>query len=211
MPKALIIVDVQKDFCPLGALAVPKGDEVVPIINRLMQAFFKQNHTVVATQDWHPAGHGSFASANKTQPFTMGELSGQPQMMWPDHCVQDTDGAEMHPDLLDVPTVVLKGTDPTVDSYSGFFDNGGKNDTGLNGILKDAGVKEVFIVGLATDYCVKATALDAIKLGYTVYVIGDACRGVDFPAGSVDAAIAEMKAAGVVVITNSIVILSLFG
>lgn len=205
MSKALLVIDVQKDFCPLGGLAVPKGDEVVPVINELMKKFFTKGWTVVATQDWHPFNHGSFASNNNVAPFTMGTLGGMPQVMWPDHCVQMTDGAEFHPDLLDAPLVICKGMDATVDSYSGFFDNGGKNDTGLNQSLKDAGVDEVFICGLATDYCVKFTALDAVKLGYKTYVMTDACRGVDYPTGSVDAAIKEMKDAGVVIISSEVI------
>ncbi len=198
MKFALLLIDIQNDFCPGGALAVPKGDEVVTLANRLVQRCFEKNITVVATQDWHPAGHGSFASAHNVAPYTMGTLSGIPQFMWPDHCVQNTSGAEFHPDLLDIPTVVCKGMDPTVDSYSGFFDNGGKNDTGLNDILKSSGVDTVFIAGLATDYCVKFTALDAVKLGYKTYVITDICRAVNVPDGSEQAALDEMKAAGVI-------------
>lgn len=189
---ALILVDIQNDFCLGGSLAVPKADEIIPVANHYMKEFFKKEYPVIATQDWHPVGHGSFASVNKVNPFTMGTLSGEPQMMWPDHCVQGTKGAEFHPDLLDVPTVVCKGMDPTVDSYSGFFDNGGKNDTGLNGILKSLGVDTVFVLGLATDYCVKFTVLDAAKLGYKTHVILEGCRAVNFPTGSEDAAINEM-------------------
>ena len=204
--KALLVIDVQKDFCPGGSLAVPKGDEVVPVINELMKKFFTKGWMVIATQDWHPADHGSFASVNKAQPFTMGTLSGMPQVMWPDHCVQWTDGSAFHPDLLDAPTVISKGMDATVDSYSGFFDNGGKNDTGLNKCLKDAGVDEVFICGLATDYCVKFTALDAVKLGYNTIVVSDACRGVDFPDGSVKTACAEMTNLGVFFLNSEVVL-----
>lgn len=208
MKLALLLIDIQNDFCPGGALAVPKGDEVVQLVNRLMSRFFDKNLPVIATQDWHPAGHGSFASAQGAQAYTMGTLSGMPQFMWPDHCVQNTTGAEFHEDLLDVPTVVCKGMDPTVDSYSGFFDNGGKNDTGLDNILKNNGIDTVFIAGLATDYCVKFTALDAIKLGYKTYVITDMCRAVNVPAGTEQAALDEMKAAGVILtVYNKIVYL----
>lgn len=204
MPKtALLVIDIQNDFCPGGALAVPKGNEVVEVANTFIKLFFKSNMPVIATQDWHPAGHGSFASAHNAAPFTMGKLSDMDQVMWPDHCVQDTVGAEFHPDLLDIPTVVCKGMDPTVDSYSGFFDNGGKNDTGLNAILKEDGVTQLMILGLATDYCVKATALDAAKLGYFTVVVEDGCRAVNYPEGTEKAAIEEMRRAGVLVMSSA--------
>jgi nicotinamidase/pyrazinamidase len=204
MPKtALLVIDIQNDFCPGGALAVPKGHEVVEVANTFIKLFFKSNMPVIATQDWHPVGHGSFASVHNAAPFTMGKLSDMDQVMWPDHCVQDTFGAEFHPDLLDVPTVVCKGMDPTVDSYSGFFDNGGKNDTGLNAILKADGVTQLMILGLATDYCVKATALDAAKLGYFTVVIEDGCRAVNYPEGTEKAAIEEMRRAGILVMPSA--------
>jgi len=195
--KALLIIDVQNDFCPGGSLAVTDGDKVVPLINDMMVHAFKVGDLVVATQDWHPAGHGSFASAHNAQAFSMGTLSGQPQVMWPDHCIQDTKGADFHPDLLDVPFVFCKGMDPTVDSYSGFFDNDGKNPTGLDTFLKEHGVTEVTICGLATDYCVKFTALDAVKLGYITNVNLLACKGVNSPPGSIDRALQDMKDVGV--------------
>ena len=195
--KALLIIDVQNDFCPGGSLAVANGDKVVPLINAMMVHAFKVGDLVVATQDWHPADHGSFASAHNAQAFSMGKLGGQPQVMWPDHCIQDTKGAEFHPDLLDVPNVFCKGMDPTVDSYSGFFDNDGKNPTGLDAFLKEHKVTEVTICGLATDYCVKFTALDAVKLGYTTNVNLWASKGVNSPAGSIDRALQDMKAVGV--------------
>jgi nicotinamidase/pyrazinamidase len=195
MKAALILIDIQNDFCPGGALAVDKGDEVVEVANHFIKEFYKKDFPVIATQDWHPANHGSFASEHMVKPFTMGTLADMPQMMWPDHCIQGTKGAEFHPDLLDATTVVCKGMDPTVDSYSGFFDNGGKNDTGLNGILKNMGVDTIFALGLATDFCVKFTVLDAVKLGYKTHVILDGCRAVNFPAGSEQAAIIEMAVA----------------
>lgn len=198
--KALLIIDVQNDFCPGGNLAVADGDKIVPLINDLIVQAFKSDVLVVATQDWHPAGHGSFASAHDAQPFTMGTLGGQPQVMWSDHCVQDTKGAELHPDLLDIPFVFCKGMDPTVDSYSGFFDNDGKNPTGLDTFLKGHGVDEVEIAGLATDYCVKFTALDAVKLGYRTKVNLWASRGVNNPPGSIDRALQEMKAVGITIV-----------
>jgi nicotinamidase/pyrazinamidase len=199
--NALILVDIQNDFCPGGALAVNDGDSIVPVANEIMRKFFDRNDLVVATQDWHPADHGSFAANNNTQPFTMGTLGGQPQMMWPAHCVQNTPGAELHPDLLTPPVVFYKGCDPTVDSYSGFQDNHNKNDTGLLTFLLNAGVKKVYICGLATDYCVKFTALDAVK-HFETYVVVDACRGVNYPVGSENEAIIEMTKAGIKIINS---------
>ena len=194
--KALVIVDVQKDFCPGGALAVNEGDKIVPIINDLVDKF----DFVVATQDWHPQDHGSFASNNDAEPYTMGELSGQPQFMWPDHCVQDSPGADFHDDLdMEGAAVFQKGLDASVDSYSGFYDNNGKNPTGLAKFLKEMGVTTVYICGLATDYCVKFTALDAVKEGFATVVIKDACRGVNANEGDVDKALEDMKNAEVLV------------
>lgn len=196
--QALLVIDVQNDFCKGGSLAVQNAEEILPIVNGLIKIAFDRGFEVVATQDFHPAGHGSFASAHGKDPFTMGELSGLPQMLWPDHCIQSSKGVEFHPDLLDVPTVFTKGMDPTVDSYSGFFDNDGKNPTGLHDYLQSKGIHTITMVGLATDYCVKFTALDAKKLGYRVVVVLAGCRGVA-PA-TTDAAIQEMKDAGILVI-----------
>jgi nicotinamidase/pyrazinamidase len=197
--KALILVDIQNDFCPGGALAVADGDAVVPVANRLMDTV----DVVVATQDWHPANHGSFASNNPgKQVFTMGDLAGLPQVMWPDHCVQWTGGAQFHPglDTKRIARVFPKGTDPTIDSYSGFFDNGKRKATGLGDWLKAKGVTEVQICGLATDYCVKATAIDAAQLGFRTVLVKDACRGVGMTPTDVPDALAAMRAAGVVVV-----------
>jgi nicotinamidase/pyrazinamidase len=199
--KALILVDLQNDFLPGGALAVPHGDEVVPIANRVQPLF----PLVVATQDWHPANHGSFASQHPgRKPGEMGELAGLPQVLWPDHCVQGTRGAAFAPGLdpSRIARVFPKGTDPAIDSYSGFFDNGRRKATGLGEDLRGRGVTDVYVLGLATDYCVKATALDARHLGFAVHLIVDACRGVNLHPGDVEAAIAEMKAAGVQVLTS---------
>jgi nicotinamidase/pyrazinamidase len=199
--KALILVDIQNDFCPGGALAVADGDAVVPVANRLMDTV----DLVVATQDWHPANHGSFASNNAgKQVFTMGDLAGLPQVMWPDHCVQWTGGAQFHPglDTKRIARVFPKGTDPTIDSYSGFFDNGKRKATGLGDWLKAKGVTEVLICGLATDYCVKATAIDAAALGFRTILVEDACRGVGMKATDVPDALAEMRAAGVDIRTS---------
>ena len=199
--KALILVDIQNDFCPGGALAVANGDAVVSVANRLMNTV----DVVVATQDWHPANHGSFASNNPgKQVFAMGDLAGLPQIMWPDHCVQWTGGAQFHPglDTQRITRVFPKGTDATIDSYSGFFDNGKRKATGLGDWLKAKGVTEVLICGLATDYCVKATAIDAAQLGFRTVLVEDACRGVGMKATDVPDALAAMRAAGVVIQTS---------
>lgn len=194
--KALIIVDVQNDFCPGGALAVPEGDRVIEVINRIQPAF----DLVVATQDWHPASHGSFAANYPDRhPGDQIELAGLPQILWPVHCVQDTPGAEFHPglDRSRIARVFRKGTDPTVDSYSGFFDNGRRASTGLSEYLKDEGVTDVYVCGLATDYCVKATALDTVSLGFKTHLVEDACRGVELHAGDVERSIEKMQENGV--------------
>lgn len=199
--KALILVDIQNDFLPGGALAVPEGDAVVPVANALIPNF----DLVVATQDWHPPGHGSFA-ANQTgkQPGEMIELAGMPQILWPTHCVQHTPGAEFAPELnvAGIDRTFAKGADAEVDSYSGFFDNGHRIPTGLGDFLRERSVTEVYVVGLATDYCVKATALDAVNLGFATVLVTDGCRGVNLAAGDTAAALAEMRAAGVR-LTNS--------
>ena len=200
--KVLLIVDVQKDFCEGGSLAVPDADTIVPVINEL----FPKLEMSVMTQDWHPADHGSFASNNEgKQPFEIGELSGQPQMMWPDHCVKDTDGAKFHQalDISHIKRIFKKGQDKTVDSYSGFYDNNRKHSTGLAEYLKSMGITDVYICGLATDYCVKYTVLDAIKEGFNVYLVKDACRGMSEE--TVKEAIEEMQKAGCnIIISNDI-------
>ena len=198
---ALILVDLQNDFLPSGILAVPEGDAVVPIINRLQRAF----EVVVATQDWHPANHGSFASNHPGRSvYEEINLNGLPQTLWPVHCVQNTRGAELAPNLEQkrIGHIFQKGTDPGIDSYSGFFDNGHRRATGLGEWLKAKGVGDVHIWGLATDYCVKFTALDAVGLGFKTSVIVDACRGVNLRHTDVEEAIAEMKRAGVKVVTG---------
>ncbi|HEY9722743.1 MAG TPA: bifunctional nicotinamidase/pyrazinamidase [Oscillatoriaceae cyanobacterium] len=200
--KALILVDIQNDFCPGGALAVNEGDRIVPLVNRLLPHF----DLVVATQDWHPAGHGSFASSHAgAKPGTLGELGGLPQVYWPDHCVQGSHGAAFHPELdaRPIEAIFRKGTDPAIDSYSGFYDNGHKKSTGLAGYLKEKGVDEVYVVGLATDYCVKFTALDAAKLGFRTTVVEDACRGVELQPGDVAKALDALRAAGVKVVPST--------
>ena len=194
--RALILVDLQIDFLPLGALPVPEGDQVVPIANRLQPHF----DIVVATQDWHPADHGSFAANHPwRKPGQVIDLNGLDQVLWPIHCVQGSFGADFAPELdqSGITAVFQKGTDPGIDSYSGFYDNGHRKSTGLAEWLKEQGVDTVYILGLAADYCVKFTALDAIREGFETYLIEDATRGVNLQPGDVEKAIAEMQAAGV--------------
>jgi nicotinamidase/pyrazinamidase len=197
--KALIIVDVQNDFIPGGALAVKEGDQVVPIINELQQKF----DFIVATQDWHPADHGSFAANHSNK--NIGEfidLNGVQQILWPVHCVQETKGVEFHPDLKTEKwkAVFKKGTNPKVDSYSGFFDNNRMGDTGLSSFLQENGIEEVFVCGLATDYCVKFTVLDAISEGFKTTLIADATRAVNLQENDDIKAIKEMSASGAKVV-----------
>jgi len=200
--KALILVDIQNDFLPGGALAVPDGDAVIPVANKLQSAF----PVVVATQDWHPANHGSFAASHPgKKPFEQIELNGLPQTLWPVHCVQNTTGAELARALNRerIVKVFPKGTDPNIDSYSGLFDNGHRRSTGLGEWLKARRVAEVFVCGLATDYCVKLTALDAAKMGFKTHFLEDASRGVNLQFDDVKNAIEEMKRAGVVVLQSA--------
>lgn len=176
--KALIIVDIQNDFLPGGALPVADGDAILPIVNALQAEY----PLVVATQDWHPARHGSFASAHPgAQPYELGELDGLPQVFWPDHCVQSTAGAEFAEELDQerIEAVFRKGMDPRIDSYSGFFDNGQKKATGLEGYLRGRGVTEVHVAGLAADYCVYYTAKDALSLGFKSAIVLEATRAID--------------------------------
>ncbi len=199
--KALIIVDVQNDFCPGGALAVQEGDTIIPIINKIQTQF----DLVVATQDWHPKDHKSFASNNGKKVGENINLNGLPQILWPDHCVQGSKGAEFVSDLnmKKIDHIIQKGTDPEIDSYSGFFDNGHKKKTALDDYLHMKGVDEVFVVGLATDYCVKFTALDAVKLRYRTNLIVDACRGVNLAQGDVEKAVDEMRNNGVTIVKGN--------
>ena len=199
--RALILVDIQYDFLPGGALAVSDGDAVVPIANRVQPHF----DLIVATQDWHPANHGSFASNHPgRKPGEMAELGGLPQVLWPDHCVQETSGAEFHEslDLSRVAKIFRKGTDPGIDSYSGFFDNGHRKSTGLGEYLREQGVQTVYVMGLATDYCVRWTALDAIEFGFRTHLIEDGSRGVELNPGDIAAAIEEVREAGGIILTS---------
>lgn len=199
--RALLLVDVQNDFMPFGALPVADGDGVVSVANALMPRF----SFVVATQDWHPANHGSFASAHPGAGAGDVEMLGDiEQVLWPEHCVQGTPGASFHSalDVAGIDRVVRKGTDPAFDSYSGFFDNGHERATGLGDLLESNAVDEVVVLGLATDYCVRATALDAIGLGFGVILVSDGCRAVNARPGDGDRALAEMRAAGVRIIDS---------
>jgi len=194
MTHALLVIDVQNDFCPGGALAVPDGDVIVPGINALMDDF----GAVILTQDWHPAGHSSFASSHHAEPMSMTQMPYGPQVLWPDHCVQGTHGAAFHQDLRAdrADMIIRKGVNPTIDSYSAFFENDRATPTGLEGYLRTRGITQLTLVGLATDFCVNYSAVDAAKLGFEVEVRMDLCRAIDFD-GSLDAAKAGMIAAGV--------------
>ena len=200
--KALILVDIQNDFLPGGALTVPDGDAVIPITNKLQPTF----PLVVATQDWHPANHGSFAASHPAKNvFEQIELNGLPQTLWPVHCVQGTRGAELAEKLNRdrIAKIFPKGTDAGIDSYSGLFDNGHRKSTGLGEWLKAKGVTEVFVCGLATDYCVKFTALDAVQMGFKTHLIEDASRGVNLRPDDVKNAIKEMKCAAIAVVQSA--------
>jgi nicotinamidase/pyrazinamidase len=199
--RALIVVDLQNDFMPGGALAVPHGDEVVAVANRLMPKF----DLVVASQDWHPPNHGSFASQHEgCKPGDFVELGGLRQVLWPNHCVQDTVGAAFHNDLNTgaIAEVFQKGVDPEIDSYSVFFDNAHRRSTGLGDYLREQSVDEVYLLGLATDYCVKFSALDALGEGFRTALVEDGCRGIDLEPGDVGSALDETRKAGARVVAS---------
>jgi nicotinamidase/pyrazinamidase len=193
--NALIIVDLQNDFLPGGALPVPHGDEVIPLANQLQRQF----EFVVATQDWHPPDHGSFAANHPgKKPGDRIILDGIEQILWPVHCVQNTRGAEFAPafDTSRIAHVFHKGVERNIDSYSTFFDNAHRRNTGLADYLKKRSIKDVYLLGLALDYCVKYSALDARQLGLNTHVILDGCRGIELESGDIDRALEEMKRAG---------------
>lgn len=200
--KALLIVDLQKDFLPGGALAVPKGDEIIPIINQLLSLPFD---LIVATKDWHPSDHGSFADNYNKKPGEHVTLSGLDQILWPRHCVQGSEGSNFAPNwnVTQVDKIVYKGTEKDIDSYSTFFDNGHLKSTGLEDYLKERGITEIFIVGLATDYCVKYSVMDALKLGFKTYVIIDACRGVNLQPNDTKEALQLIARMGATLIHSS--------
>ncbi len=196
---ALLVVDVQNDFCPGGRLGVKEGDVVVPVINRIVKKFFK----VIATVDWHPKDHVSFASNHPgMEVFDIVDVNGVDQVLWPDHCVQGTEGADFCPGLEDkyFDIILRKGSDPLLDSYSAFYENDRKTPTGLEYYLKNFGVSETYICGLATDYCVFYSAIDSVKTGFNTKLIIDATCGVDVPQGNVKKAVDDMKLAGVSIV-----------
>ena len=196
MTQALLVIDVQNDFCPGGALAVTGGDEIVAGISAKMVNF----DAVVLTQDWHPAGHSSFASTHNADPMSMIEMPYGPQVLWPDHCIQGTPGSAFHADLQTdrADLIIRKGYNPAIDSYSAFFENDKTTPTGLEGYLRNRGIDRLTLVGLATDFCVNYSAVDAAKLGFDVTVDFALCRAIDFD-GSLDAAKTEMANAGVTI------------
>jgi len=193
--KALLVVDIQYDFCPGGALAVPDGDAIIPAVNNLIDHF----DVIIQTQDWHPAGHSSFASSHKGKdPFDTIEMDYGTQVLWPDHCVQGSKGAEFHNDLntLKSQVIIRKGFRKAIDSYSTFFENDQETATGLTGYLKQRGITDLYAVGLATDFCVKWSILDGIDEGFNMHIVEDAVKGIDLN-GSLDEAWYEMKNKGV--------------
>lgn len=199
--QAFVIIDVQNDFCPGGALAVGNGDEVVPVINRLGKHF----ETRLITQDWHPADHRSFASNHDGgEAFSVVEMPYGPQVLWPDHCIQGSPGAAFHKDLEtdSADLIIRKGFRPEIDSYSAFFENDHSTPTGLSGYLRERGIDEVLLAGLATDFCVRFSAMDAAKLGLKVTVIEDACRAIDLD-GSLAVAMQDMADHGVIIAESS--------
>lgn len=199
--NALIIVDVQNDFLPGGQLAVQNGDKIIPVINHLQDHF----DLIVATQDWHPAGHKSFASSHKgKKPGDTISLNGFEQMMWPDHCIQGSRGAAFAPGLNTekISAIFRKGTDPEIDSYSGFYDNGHLKSTGLAGYLKELKVDTVYVCGLAGDYCVKFTATDALEEDFTVLLVTDAVRSVNLTEGDHERSMAELEEKGVHLVSS---------
>jgi nicotinamidase/pyrazinamidase len=200
--RALLIVDIQNDFLPGGALSVPHGDEVVTVANALIPLFAR----VIATQDWHPADHGSFASSHPgRKPGEVIDLNGLAQVLWPPHCIQETRGAEFAPgfDTSKIERVFRKGTDPAIDSYSGMYDNAHRRSTGLGEYLKETGVFELYLMGLATDYCVLFTALDARAEGFAVFLVEDGCRGIELHPGDISRAMESMRGKGAIIIRSS--------
>ena len=198
MNCALVLIDIQNDFCEGGALAVTDANQILPVAQNMIKKFKQENKKVIATLDWHPANHKSFASNSNTQTGTVGELNGLAQVWWPDHCVQNTQGSALHPVIAneDFDFLVYKGQDAEVDSYSAFFDNGKQHATTLGGYLKSNAITQLVMMGLATDYCVKFSVLDALALGYKVTVLMDGCRGVNLQADDSRLAFEQMRQCG---------------
>ncbi|MBF9237927.1 bifunctional nicotinamidase/pyrazinamidase [Hymenobacter sp. BT683] len=201
--KALLLIDIQNDFVPGGRLAVPDGDAIIPLVNALQSRF----DLVVASQDWHPAGHQSFASSHAGKaPFDQIDLHGLPQTLWPDHCVQETPGVALHPalDTRQVEAIFRKGMAPDIDSYSAFFDNGHRKATGLADYLRGRGVTDVYLAGLAGDYCVYFSALDALAMGFATYVVTDATRAIN--ADGFRTALADLQRNGARLLESSVLL-----
>ncbi len=199
--NALLIIDVQNDFCPEGKLPVKDGDKVIPIINRIQNRFYR----IIATQDWHPENHLSFAKNHPGKKvYDTIELNGIKQTLWPVHCVAGTEGARFHPGLNtnSVHLILRKGFNPQIDSYSAFMENDKKTHTGLANYLRELNINKVYLCGLATDYCVFYSALDAVKLGFETYLLIDACRGVDFPENSINNALTTMRRRNIKIINS---------
>lgn len=203
MTVALLLIDLQNDFCPGGALAVAEGDKVITIANQAIDACLAANIPVIASQDWHPTEHRSFAVNSNAEPGTVGELEGLVQVWWPVHCVQEQPGAELHPELKQdaITAVFRKGQDHAIDSYSAFFDNGQRAKTSLDSWLQHHGINRLYVMGLATDYCVKYSVLDALNLGYQTTVISDGCRGVNLQPQDSQQAFSAMSHAGANLVT----------
>lgn len=198
MKEVLIIVDLQNDFCPKGALAVPEGDKIIPKINNIMKKFYK----VIATQDWHPENHISFASTHRKNVGDVVVINGVKQILWPKHCIAGSWGAQLHKelDIKKIDFILRKGTNPKIDSYSAFLENDKKTHTGLFFLLKGLKIKKVYICGLALDYCVYYSACDAKKFMFDTYVVLNATKGVDIPKGNINKVLREMKDLGIKII-----------
>lgn len=205
--KGLLIVDVQNDFCEGGSLEVKDANQIIPVVNKLIDTFNNNEDFIVATMDCHPVGHKSFASSSGGNIGEIGELNGLAQVWWPDHCVEDSHGCQFHPELKTVANTIKKGCDLGIDSYSAFFDNGRLKKTDLDDMLKANNIDELYVVGLATDYCVKFTVLDALDLGYKVKLILDGCRGVNLSPEDTKKAVEEMKDRGADIVTDISVVL----
>ncbi|OTA15124.1 pyrazinamidase/nicotinamidase [Xenorhabdus vietnamensis] len=205
MKTALLLVDLQNDFCTGGTLAVKDSEAVIEVANNVIVLCLKNNITVIASQDWHPANHMSFAENSGQKIGELGELNGIPQVWWPNHCIQGQFGAELHPSLNQsaIQEIFRKGESPQIDSYSAFFDNDHKSETRLHKWLTEQSIQRLFVLGIATDYCVKFTVLDALALGYETYVITDGCRGVNIQENDSQQAFGEMAAKGAKLITQN--------